>query len=178
MTPAVPCGDDPPSRHPRDLRGVHLADLDLDDPRWQAALPVLQQLRPQLTDDARRAVQDEGAAQGYTFTAAFDDAGRCLGVAGWRVLATAAFGRKLYVDDLVTAPTDRSTGVGRALLAELERQARDRYSTVTDLARLRGWSTSSPRAAATSAESTCSGTMVSSGASSDLVSGMRMRSSA
>ena len=39
------------------------------------------------------------------------------------------------------------------------------YSTVTDLARLRGWSTSWPRAAAISQASTCSGTVVTSGAS-------------
>ena len=40
------------------------------------------------------------------------------------------------------------------------------HSTVTDFARLRGWSTSWPRAAAISHASTCSGTVVTSGASS------------
>ena len=46
------------------------------------------------------------------------------------------------------------------------RAASSVYSTVTDLARLRGWSTSWPRAVAISHASTCSGTVVTSGASS------------
>ena len=46
-----------------------------------------------------------------------------------------------------------------------------RYSTVTDLARLRGWSTSLPRAVAISHASTCNGTVVTSGASSVGVTG-------
>jgi GNAT superfamily N-acetyltransferase len=113
---------------------VELADLDLDDPRWAVALPVLQELRPHLDDAARRAVQAEGAPQGYRFTAAFDDDDdACLGVAGWRVLATAVVGRKLYVDDLVTAAGARGTGVGAALLAELERRAREAGCEVLDL---------------------------------------------
>ena len=53
-----------------------------------------------------------------------------------------------------------------------------RYSTVTDLARLRGWSTSWPRAAAISAANTCSGTVVTSGASSVGAGGTRIRWSA
>ena len=112
---------------------MQLSDLALDDPRWDAALPVLQELRPHLEDAARRAVQAEGEPQGYRFTAAFDDDGACLGVAGWRILATAFAGRKLYVDDLVTASSARSTGVGSALLAHLEQRARDAGCTVLDL---------------------------------------------
>jgi GNAT superfamily N-acetyltransferase len=114
------------------LGGVQLADLDVDDPRWEAALPVLQELRPHLDAGARRAVHAEGHPQGYRFLAAFDG-DRCLGVAGYRLVATAAVGRKLYVDDLVTAAAERSTGVGRALLAELERRAREAGCTVLDL---------------------------------------------
>ena len=52
------------------------------------------------------------------------------------------------------------------------------HSTVTDLARLRGWSTSRPRVAAISQASTCSGTVVTSGASSVGVRGTRIRWSA
>jgi GNAT superfamily N-acetyltransferase len=115
------------------VRCVQLSDLALDDPRWDAVLPVLQELRPHLDAGARRAVQAEGAPQGYTFTAAFAAHGACLGVAGWRILATAFAGRKLYVDDLVTASDARSTGVGAALLAELERRAREAGCAVLDL---------------------------------------------
>jgi GNAT superfamily N-acetyltransferase len=112
---------------------VELVDLDLDDPRWEQALPVLQELRPHLDPSARRAVHAEGREQGYRFLAAFAATGDCLGVAGWRVVATAAVGRKLYVDDLVTASGSRSTGVGRALLRELERRARAAGCSVLDL---------------------------------------------
>ena len=66
------------------------------------------------------------------------DGDRCLGVAGYRVLATVFAGRKLYVDDLVTASTARSTGVGKALLAELERRARAAGDTARWTARSNG----------------------------------------
>lgn len=108
-----------------------LVDLAADDSRWAAALPVLQALRPHLTADLLRQVLADDAP-GPRFLAAFDgDA--CLGVAGWRVAANTSAVRKLYVDDLVTAPQARSRGVGAALLAELERRARDAGCTVLDL---------------------------------------------
>lgn len=89
-----------------------------------AVLPVLRELRPHLDGPAFTEVYAEGHRQGLRFTAAFDGA-ECLGVAGWRVIATTQVGRKLYVDDLVTSPARRSTGVGHALLSWLREQARD-----------------------------------------------------
>jgi GNAT superfamily N-acetyltransferase len=111
---------------------MDLLDLGVDDPRWERALPVLQELRPHLDADGLRAVYAEGHLQGYRFLAAFDGE-RCVAVAGYRVLATVVAGRKLYVDDLVTAADARSNGVGRALLGELERRARAAGCTVLDL---------------------------------------------
>lgn len=111
---------------------MQIADLAVDDPRWARALPVLQELRPHLSAQSLRAVYTEGRPQGYRFLAAFDG-DRCLGVAGYRVLATAFTGRKLYVDDLVTASQNRSAGVGKALLGELERRARAAGCSVLDL---------------------------------------------
>ncbi|OLT50998.1 GNAT family N-acetyltransferase [Cellulosimicrobium sp. CUA-896] len=122
-----------PSAPSADAAGPRLALVDLaaDDPRWDAALPVLQALRPHLTADLLRQVLADDAP-GPRFLAAFDgDA--CLGVAGWRVIANTSAVRKLYVDDLVTAPQARSRGVGAALLAELERRARDAGCAVLDL---------------------------------------------
>ncbi len=49
------------------------------------------------------------------------------------------------------------------------------YSTVTDFARFRGLSTSRPRACATSAANTCSGTVDNSGCSSVGAAGISMR---
>ena len=41
--------------------------------------------------------------------------------------------RKLYVDDLVTSSASRSTGVGAALLAELEQRAVDAGCSALEL---------------------------------------------
>lgn len=112
---------------------VTLVDLEPGDPRLAAdVLPVLHELRPHLDEESFAAVYAEGHPQGYRFTAAY--AGdRCVGVAGWRVVATAYAMRKLYVDDLVTAADERSTGVGHALLAELEAKARAAGCSLLDL---------------------------------------------
>ena len=70
----------------------------------------------------------EGYPQGLRYLA-----DRCVGVAGWRVVAATAGLRKLYVDDLVTSAAERSHGVGAALLAELEERARAAGCQVLDL---------------------------------------------
>ncbi len=111
---------------------VELVELVAGDPRWERALPVLQELRPALTPVVLEQVLAEGRPQGLRFLAAFAG-GECLGVAGYRVIANTSATRKLYVDDLVTASTSRSTGVGALLLAELEARARAAGCTVLDL---------------------------------------------
>jgi GNAT superfamily N-acetyltransferase len=111
---------------------VELVDLPPGDARWTTALPVLQELRPHLDRDALEAVLAGGAAQGLRFTAAYDGPA-CLGVAGWRVMDTTSARRKVYVDDLVTASAARSTGVGAALLREVERRAVEAGCTTLEL---------------------------------------------
>ena len=112
---------------------VELVDLEPGDPRLAAeVLPVLRELRPHLDEDSLAAVYAEGHPQGYRFTAAYAG-GRCVGVAGWRLVATAHVRRKLYVDDLVTTADTRSGGVGHALLAGMETKARAAGCTVLDL---------------------------------------------
>lgn len=117
---------------------MELHDLDVDDHRWAAALPVLQELRPHVTAQSLRDVYAEGHPQGYRFLGAFaassdGSVDRCIGLAGYRLLATVVLGRTLHVDDLVTSTAERSTGVGRALLAELQRRARDAGCAALDL---------------------------------------------
>ena len=110
-----------------------MVDLDPGDPRLvREVLPVLLELRPHLTAESFDAIYREGHPQGLRFLAAYDDQ-RCVGVAGWRLVALTHFGRKLYVDDLVTTAASRSTGVGHALLAELERRARAAGCAALDL---------------------------------------------
>jgi GNAT superfamily N-acetyltransferase len=113
---------------------VRFVDLDPGDPRLERdVLPVLAELRTELTPESFAAIYAEGQPQGLRFTAAFDDGDRCVGVAGWRVIATTVAVRKLYVDDLVTSAAGRGRGVGRALLAELSRRAREAGCRVIDL---------------------------------------------
>ena len=95
------------------------------EPAWLArAEAVHRQLRPQLP-----------AAYAETMRGIFDGGGEmCVAVVGEAVVGVAVFrsfantfsGRKFYVDDLVTDERHRSSGVGRALLAFLERVARGR----------------------------------------------------
>jgi GNAT superfamily N-acetyltransferase len=110
-----------------------LVDLEPGDPRLVSdLLPVLAELRPQLDADGLAAVYAEGHPQGLRFLAAYDG-DRCVGVAGWRLVALTFGRRKLYVDDLVTTADGRSKGVGHALLAELEDRARAAGCGVLDL---------------------------------------------
>lgn len=110
-----------------------LVDLEPGDPRLVTdLLPVLVELRPHLDADGFAAIYAEGHPQGLQFLAAYDGE-RCVGVAGWRILALTSAARKLYVDDLVTTAGTRSAGVGHALLTELEARARAAGCTVLDL---------------------------------------------
>lgn len=110
-----------------------LVDVEPDDDRLvRDLLPVLQELRPHLTAESLPAIYREGHPQGLRFTGAYRD-GVCVGVAGWRVIATTLTGRKLHVDDLVTAGTARSAGVGRLLLAYLRGRAASTGCAMLDL---------------------------------------------
>ena len=63
-----------------------LVDLHPGDPRLKSdLLPVLRELRTHLTPESLASVYEDGHGQGLRFTAAYVD-GRCVGVAGWRVV--------------------------------------------------------------------------------------------
>lgn len=112
---------------------MRLVDLDPGDARLHRdVLPVLVELRPDLNAEQFDAIYDEGYGQGLRYRAAYDGE-RCVGVVGWRVVATTATGRKLYVDDLVTRSTDRSRGFGGRLLASLVADANAAGCSVIDL---------------------------------------------
>jgi GNAT superfamily N-acetyltransferase len=105
---------------------MEIIDIEPGDARLTSELlPVLRELRPHLTAEDFLEVYDEGHPQGLRFTGAYSDEGRCVGVAGWRLVVNTHRLRMLYVDDLVTDPAARSTGVGRALLAHMEERARE-----------------------------------------------------
>jgi GNAT superfamily N-acetyltransferase len=108
-------------------------DLEPGDARLEHdVLSVLQELRSHLTAVNFAAVYKEGYVQGLRYLAAFEG-DRCVGVAGWRVVATTAAIRKLYVDDLVTRASERSRGIGTLLLAELVDRAKSTGCEILDL---------------------------------------------
>jgi GNAT superfamily N-acetyltransferase len=116
------------------VRAMRFEELEPGDPRLtEHVLPVLKELREHLTPALLEAVYAEGYPQGLRFTAAYDEQGECLAVAGWRIIATTVVVRKLYVDDLVTAAGHRGHGIGAALLSELERRAREAGCRAIDL---------------------------------------------
>jgi GNAT superfamily N-acetyltransferase len=104
--------------HVTDVTGVVVA------PQWLArAERVHRQLRPELEPDYPRKMARVFAGGARMLVA--EDAGEVRGVAVWRCYENTAYGRQLYVDDLVTDATLRSQGVGKAMLGECERLARE-----------------------------------------------------
>jgi GNAT superfamily N-acetyltransferase len=93
------------------------------EPGWFArAEPVHRQLRTGLPADYAGKMKRVFAG-GARMCVAVGGAD-VSGVAVYRVYENTFQGRQLYVDDLVTDESRRSTGVGRALLAHLEQKAR------------------------------------------------------
>src|SRR5436853_7828900 len=85
--------------------------------------PVMSQLRPHLLEsDFIERIQRQ-QSQGFLL-AYLESDGEVRAVAGYRLLENLAWGRFLYVDDLVTDERERSLGHGRALFDWLVDQAR------------------------------------------------------
>ncbi|MGI6082443.1 MAG: GNAT family N-acetyltransferase [Limnochordia bacterium] len=86
------------------------------DAEIEACYPVMRELRPHLSSTeefvARIRLQQESGYQ----LAYLEEEGRPVCVAGFRITESLAWGRFLYVDDLVTASLRRSRGYGRILL--------------------------------------------------------------
>jgi len=90
-----------------------------------ACWSVMRELRPHLARDEFLVRVQRQAREGYRLAFLDSDSGP-VAVAGFRVLENLAWGRFLYVDDLVTLPAERSRGHGKALLAWLRAEARRR----------------------------------------------------
>lgn len=91
-----------------------------------ACRAVLSALRPALAGEGREAflARVRRLARGGYRLARVAEGGEPVCVAGFRSGESLAWGRYLYVDDLVTAPAHRSRGHGAALLAWLAERAR------------------------------------------------------
>jgi GNAT superfamily N-acetyltransferase len=98
--------------------------LEMTSPEQIAeTFDVMRELRPHLQTDLYVAQVQAQMAEGYRLLAATDE--RVLAVAGYRISHSLAFGKFLYVDDLVTAEGQRSRGAGKALLDRLKQLGRE-----------------------------------------------------
>ena len=91
----------------------------------RACHPVMAQLRPHLDETAFLAQVQRQRMQGYRLVAGVDAAQQVIVVAGYVFCEKLAWGRHLYVDDLVTAADRRSSGAGAAMLDWLQARARE-----------------------------------------------------
>lgn len=107
------------------MRRVNVRELGPGETALAAR--TLLELRPGLgTPEALvRQVDERQRAAGYRLVAAFDAGSEeALAVAGFRINEYLAWGRHMYVDDLVTAAEHRGRGLADRLFAWLEKEAR------------------------------------------------------
>jgi GNAT superfamily N-acetyltransferase len=94
------------------------------DEQIQRCFPVMAELRPHLVAAEFIArVRQQHARHGYQLAFAEED-GAVKAVAGFRLAEFLAWGKTLYVDDLVTTSDARSRGHGQKLFDWLLAQAR------------------------------------------------------
>ena len=116
------------------LRIVQITGKNVEvlEREWLAAAEVVhRQLRPQLPADYSAKMQRIFRDGGEMCVAVRDK--KVVGLAVYREFENTHAGRRFYVDDLVTDESVRSSGVGRALMAYLQRVARDRGCPGLDL---------------------------------------------
>jgi len=89
-----------------------------------ACFPVLHALRPHLVEGEFVERVRQQQSQGYHLRYLRDSRG-VVAAAGFRILDFLAWGRVLYVDDLVTLPEARQSGCGGALMDWLIAHARE-----------------------------------------------------
>jgi GNAT superfamily N-acetyltransferase len=100
---------------------INIADSDAE---IRKVAGVLLQLRPAFDSEGLVARVREQMRLGYR-VAYVESAGEVLCVAGFVVGTKLAWGKHLYVDDLVTAEYQRSKGAGAKMIAWLKSHARD-----------------------------------------------------
>jgi GNAT superfamily N-acetyltransferase len=99
---------------------IRLATSDVDIDRcW----PVMVQLLPALPRGSFVSTVRRMEREGYRL-ALLEDGGAVRAVAGYRVMEMLAYGRHMYVDNLVTDEASRSQGYGDAIFDWLMAEAR------------------------------------------------------
>src|SRR3954469_8808779 len=94
------------------------------DSEIAACFPVFRELRPHLVEaDFIPRVRRQASA-GYRLVFIGGSQG-VVAAAGYRIVEFLAWGKVLYVDDLITLPERRGAGLGSALMEWLIAHARD-----------------------------------------------------
>lgn len=116
---------------------IHLAKTDAD---LRACFPVMAQLRPHLNEEQFVAQVRRQEREGFRVAMlrlrgvrGGRGRGKVRAVAGFRVQESLAWGRFLYIDDLVTDAAERSAGHGERLFHWLVRLARREGCVEVDL---------------------------------------------
>lgn len=91
---------------------------------WERCYPVMAQLRPQYTLETFCEQVAHQVEEGYHL-AYVESEGQVIAVAGFVIGTKLAWGKHLYVDDLVTDSEQRSTGAGKCLLDALIEYAKE-----------------------------------------------------
>lgn len=94
---------------------IRFVEVSPTDERFDDVVPVLQELRTRVPPDELRSRYEAAHATGFRIVALFDG-DVCRAVAGYRILTNLGLGRYVYVDDLVTSESARSSGYGKMLL--------------------------------------------------------------
>ncbi|MDC1528232.1 GNAT family N-acetyltransferase [Gammaproteobacteria bacterium] len=100
---------------------IQLATSDED---LLALAPVMLQLRPEYSRETLIKQIRKQQADGYQ-VAMLEMDGDIACVAGFVITDKLAWGKLLYVDDLITSESVRSRGAGKAMMDWLKRYARD-----------------------------------------------------
>lgn len=93
-----------------------IEQLDVDNDRaLTVCFSVFKFLRPHLDEDGFIERVREQAREGYR-VAYIERNGEIIAAAGYRVITFLAWGKVLYIDDLITHPEQKRSGLGSALL--------------------------------------------------------------
>lgn len=96
---------------------IALANSDLE---LQACFPIVQLLRPHFKTADQFIQQVQRQQQQSSYQIAYIEEGKSIkAIAGFRIAECLAWGKFLYIDDLVTAGTERSKGYGDQLFCWL-----------------------------------------------------------
>ena len=92
------------------------------DEEIQASFGVMSQLRPHLNEDEFVNIVHQQFKDGYQLAAVLAE-NSVVALSGFRILQNLAWGKFLYVDDLITDQHHRANGLGKFLVSWLKDEA-------------------------------------------------------